>query len=137
MTRTSTKNAHELRRVRSPRQGWALALSALIAAMVLLLAGSCRSTPGPVAELIPEEPPVDPGWEVRFTDTSIEVELHEPFIKLVDLARLRVGMTKTEVLAIFPDPIQIELRGTDELWQYGFAELIFRGNRLRDWFNLE
>ena len=135
MSRTSTKNAHELRRARSPRQVWALALFALIAAVVLPLASSCGSTPEPVPTV--EKPSVDPGWEVRFTDTSIEVELHEPFVKLVDLARLRIGMTKAEVLAIFPDPFQIELRGTDELWQYGFAELIFRGNRLRDWFNLK
>ena len=46
-------------------------------------------------------------------------------------------MTKQEVLAIFPDPSEIELRAGDELWQYGFAELIFRGNALRDWFDIK
>jgi len=113
------------------------------ARFVLVVLGTviagCRSTPEPVPEPPAElqEVPVDPGWELRIVDTSIEVELPEPFIKLVDLAKLRVGMTKEEVRAIFPDPIQIELRGTDELWQYGFAELIFRGNYLRDWFNLK
>ena len=79
---------------------------------------------------------VDPGWAQRPIDTTVDVAMMEPFVKLVDLARLRVGMTKEEVRAIFPDPDEIQLRGTDEMWRYGFAELLFRGNYLRDWFNL-
>lgn len=108
---------------------------------------SCRTTPEP----IPIEPPVvepsgieplvdlppDPGLAARGVDTSIVVELPEPFIKLVDLDRLQIGMTKQEVLALFPDPYEIGLRGTDDLWQYGFAELIFRSDTLRDWFDLK
>ena len=85
----------------------------------------------------PADLPPDAGWAARAVDTSIIVELPEPFIKLVDLDRLRIGMTKQEVLAIFPDPYEIGLRGSDELWQYGFAELIFRGDRLRDWFDIK
>ena len=101
----------------------------------LAVLGGCRSAP---PEPVPEaEAPVDPGWPARTVDTSISVQLPEPFIKLVDLARLRIGMTKTEVLAIFPDPYEIALRGNDDVWQYGFAELIFRDDRLRDWFDIK
>ncbi len=89
----------------------------------------------------PEEPetpaaPVDPGWPMRQIDAEFNVELAEPFVRLVDLSRLRIGMTKAEVLALFPDPYEIRLRQGDEFWQYGFAELIFRDGRLRDWFDL-
>jgi hypothetical protein len=87
-----------------------------------------------VAEM--PEAAVDPGWEQRFVDQSIDPEFPEPFVKLVDLRRLRVGMTKEEVLAIFPDPDQIQLRRGEDVWRYAFAELIFRDDRLRDWFNL-
>ena len=133
-TRMAT-GIHAGRAARPP----AVALRALAVASagVLLIAG-CRSTPGPEPaspETMVDLPP-DPGWPVLTADTSIEVELPEPFIKLVDLARLRVGMTRAEVLAIFPDPSEIELRFGDEMWQYGFAELIFRDDRLRDWFNI-
>lgn len=62
-------------------------------------------------------------------------QLAEPFVKLVDLARLRVGMTKDEVRAIFPNPLEVDLKSNDEIWFYGFAELIFRDDYLRDWFN--
>ena len=101
--------------------------------------GACRTTPDEMAsDPVPAlDLPPDPGWELRTVDTSIEVELPEPFVKLVDLARLRVGMTKDEVLAVFPDPYEIELRGADDLWKYGFAELIFRRDRLRDWFDIK
>ena len=108
---------------------------ALAAALALL--GSCRTTPEEPAPGPAIDPPPDTGWEVRTVDTSIEVQLPEPFIKLVDLDRLRIGMTKQEVLAIFPDPYEIDLRGSDDLWKYGFAELIFRGDRLRDWFDIK
>jgi hypothetical protein len=120
----------------------------IFATGILMLVAGCRSAPEPAPEPdpvappatpveVPVEAPVDPGWEIRFVDTAVRAVLPEPFIKHVDLDLLRVGMTKEEVLAIFPDPFEIELRRDDELWQYGFAELIFRGNRLRDWFNLE
>lgn len=102
-----------------------------------LLPTACKTAPQELPAETTVDLPPDPGWALRSVDTSIEAELPEPFIKLVDLARLRIGMTKQEVLAIFPDPYQIQLRGSDELWKYGFAELIFRGNYLRDWFDLK
>ena len=113
----------------------------LITAAIPVMIASCRTTPDepalrPAIELAIDLPPA-PGWAARGVDRSIVVELPEPFIKLVDLDRLRIGMTKQEVLAIFPDPYEIGLSGSDELWQYGFAELIFRGNTLRDWFDIK
>lgn len=109
----------------------------LVIFATLVLLGFVSCTTPEESPIAPEaEIPVDPGWRMRTVDTSIEVSLPEPFIRLVDLARLRVGMTKAEVLAIFPDPHEIELRRGDEFWQYGFAELIFRDGRLRDWFDL-
>ena len=108
-----------------------VAIIGLVAVTIIgaALAG-CAGTPDPVTEA------VDPGWARQPVDESVEVEMLPPFIRLVDLALLRVGMTKEEVLAIFPDPDQIGLLGDDEMWSYGFAELHFRGNYLRDWFNL-
>jgi hypothetical protein len=109
----------------------------MVIAGIVFAIGSCRTTPDepPLGAAI--DLPPDTGWEVRTIDTSIEVELPEPFVRLVDLDRLRIGMTQQEVLAIFPDPYEIGLRGTDDLWQYGFAELIFRNDRLRDWFDVK
>jgi len=107
-------------------------VSLLLLSLVLVLLVGC-ATEAPSAEV--QDHPVDPGWEQRGVDGSFETELPDPFIKLVDLQRLRVGMTKQEVLAIFPGPNETTLRGRDELWDYGFAELIFRGNLLADWFN--
>ena len=102
-------------------------------AIVALLA-SCKTTPEDIS--VPVDTGPDAGWVQWYIDSGVEIDLPEPFIKLVDLARLRVGMTKAEVLEIFPDPLQIELRGRDDAWQYGHAELLFRNDLLRDWFNL-
>ena len=103
-----------------------------VGAIVAVALAGCATEPEPYSEPVAA---LDAGWEMRSVDTSFSVEYQEPFIKLVDLSRLRVGMTKAEVLALFPDPDETELRGRDELWDYGFAELIFRGNLLTDWFN--
>lgn len=125
---------HTIRPRRASARAGALATAALV---VLVLIGSCETAPEAAAPPEPAtEASVDPGWAMRTVDQSIPVDPPEPFVKLVDLARLRVGMTKAEVLTIFPDPNEIELRQGDEFWQYGFAELIFRSGRLRDWFNL-
>lgn len=96
----------------------------------------CEEPQVVVPEPIGDEAPVDAGWEQRFVDQSIDAVFPEPFVRLVDLTRLRVGMTKAEVLALFPDPDQIQLRRGEDVWRYGFAELIFRDDRLRDWFDL-
>ncbi len=116
--------------------GTATTLLLIIASIAVVIA-SCRTAPEQLATEVAVDLPPDPGWAARTVDTSISVELPEPFIKLVDLDRLRIGMTKQEVLAIFPNPIEIRLQSNDELWHYGFAQLIFRGNRLRDWFDLK
>lgn len=107
-----------------------------VAAVSLAVSGcaSCPCEVEPAVEL--PEAPVDPGWAQRSVDTTIQVEFPEPFVRLVDFSRLRVGMTKAEVLAVFPDPDETRLRQGDDIWRYGFAELIFRDDRLRDWFNL-
>ncbi|MFP4378307.1 MAG: hypothetical protein ACLFP4_14785 [Spirochaetales bacterium] len=106
-------------------------VSVFTSLLLFMFIGCATEPPTPVVQ----EQPVDAGWKQRMVDTSFETELPDPFIKLVDLQRLRVGMTKQEVLAIFPGPDETTLRGRDELWDYGFAELIFRGNLLADWFN--
>ena len=116
---------------------------------------SCQTPPDPEPEPVieevapvveeaplPEPPPVeqpaaaDAGWVHLRPNTAVEVPLREPFIRLVDLGQLRLGMTPEEVLAIFPDPIRVRERGGDKFWRYEFAELVFRDGRLRDWFNL-
>lgn len=114
----------------------------LIPVLAALLVLACETPPEPINEVttepqIVESEPTGPdaGWVHRRPDITVEVALAEPFIKIVDLRKLRIGMTEEEVLAIFPDPEQIRLRGDDELWRYGFAELVFRDERLRDWFN--
>jgi hypothetical protein len=62
---------------------------------------------------------------------------HSPVPDIVDLSRLRVGMTKAQVRAIFPDPEEIDIspRGR-EVWNYRFAQLHFRDGRLADWFTI-
>jgi len=63
--------------------------------------------------------------------------LPEPFVRLVDLTRLHIGMTRAEVLAVFPDPVQIKIPSrAREVWNYSFAQLLFKNGRLEDWFNL-
>lgn len=60
-----------------------------------------------------------------------------PSVKLVDLRRLRVGMTMEEVLAIFPGPEQTRISPRNTVvWRYEFAELYFRDGRLYNWFDL-
>lgn len=77
------------------------------------------------------------GLERQQPVTYSAPDLPEPFIRVVDLARLRVGMTRGEVLDLFPDPQQIRTTRADtEFWAYGFAELQFRGGRLENWFNI-
>ena len=103
----------------------------LLGICVLTLFAACKSAPEP-----PE--PVEP--DLAFERQRVEKEAleprHDPFVRLVDTSRLRVGMTKEEVLAVFPDPERIEISPRDrEVWRYDFAQLHFKGNRLEDWFN--
>lgn len=109
-----------------------LRLAVLTAA---LTAAACATGPTPMGT---DEPlTVDPGFPYRPSPEPVFAELHEPFIRLVDLTRLRVGMTRAEVLAIFPDPraTNVSVRGL-EVWEYGFAQLHFRNGLLANWFEI-
>ena len=111
-------------------------IAVVLTAAILTFSG-CATPPEEAAPVAAEVPPgPDEGWEMRSAPPLPDFELTEPFVKLVDLGRLRVGMTKAEVRAIFPDPLEIELQRDDEFWVYKFAQLIFRGDYLRDWFNM-
>jgi hypothetical protein len=105
---------------------------------VLLMSCSTTEEAARPAERKPvQPPPVDAGLPMLRPLFVMEVDLPEPFYKRVDLRRLRVGMTKEEVLAIFPDPLEIDIRQTGyEMWAYDEVELYFRDGTLRDWFNL-
>lgn len=94
------------------------------------------STAPEVDEVSPAPP--DPGL-ARIKPAKPQFDtLPAPSVKLVDLRRLRVGMTKSEVLEIFPGPEETELSPRDTtVWRYEFAELYFRENRLYNWFDLE
>ena len=80
----------------------------------------------------------DSGFPYRAAPQIPLPEPPEPFIRMVDLTRLRIGMSKAEVSEIFPDPrtIDVSVRGL-EVWEYGFAQLHFRGGRLANWFDLK
>ncbi|TVQ36654.1 MAG: hypothetical protein EA384_13945 [Spirochaetaceae bacterium] len=96
-----------------------------------LLAAACATGPTESAAA------PDSGFPYRAAETPRFAEPPEPLIRIVDLARLRIGMTKEEVLAIFPDPttINVSVRGL-EVWEYGFAQLHFRQGLLANWFDL-
>ncbi len=103
-------------------------------ALTLLLAGCATDPDRPV------EPPAEPdtGFPLVRPATDAPKELPAPSVKLVDLRRLRVGMTMAEVLEIFPGPVETKISPRDTtVWQYRFAELYFRDGRLFNWFNLE
>lgn len=99
---------------------------------VLLVLSGCATEPAPAHHSAP-----DSGFPYRAAQSAQFEEPPEPFVRTVDLSRLRVGMTKEEVLAIFPDPIAIDVsvRGL-EVWEYGFAQLHFRQGVLANWFDL-
>ena len=108
--------------------------SALIGAMLL---GACETAPdeGSPGTRVPNRP--ETGLPRIAQRDPEPAPLQSPQIKMVDFALLRVGMSKAEVRAIFPDPNEIETstRGL-EVWGYGFAELLFRDGLLENWFNL-
>jgi outer membrane protein assembly factor BamE (lipoprotein component of BamABCDE complex) len=109
-------------------------ISAVILAFVAaVMIPGCATTAQTAVQ--PDQP--DAGFPYRRSPEPVPVELRDPFIRLVNLAQLRVGMTKAEVLAIFPDPrtINVSPRGL-EVWEYGFAQLHFRNGLLANWFDL-
>ena len=103
-------------------------------ALTLLLAGCATDVERPTD--VPSEP--DAGFPLLRPSANALTELPPPAVKLVDLRKLRVGMTMAEVLEIFPGPIETKLSPRDTtVWQYRFAELYFRDGTLFNWFNLE
>lgn len=103
-------------------------------ALALLLAGCATDTDRPVEA--PAEP--DTGFPLVRPSANALGELPPPSVKLVDLRKLRVGMTMAEVLEIFPGPIETKISPRDTtVWQYRFAELYFRDGLLFNWFDLE
>lgn len=103
-------------------------------ALTLLLAG-CATEPERRTEA-PSGP--DTGFPLVRPSSNALAELPTPSVKLVDLRKLRVGMTMAEVLEIFPGPIETKISPRDTtVWQYRFAELYFRDGLLFNWFNLE
>ncbi len=107
----------------------------LILLPAVILAASCATPPNAVEPTVPLT--LDTGVPYRPSPEQVYAELPEPFVRLVDLSRLRVGMTKADVLAIFPDPrtINVSPRGL-EVWEYGFAQLHFRNGLLANWFEI-
>ena len=103
-------------------------------ALTLLLAGCATDAERPTE--VPSGP--DTGFPLLRPSANALAELPPPSVKLVDLRKLRVGMTMAEVLEIFPGPIETKLSPRDTtVWQYRFAELYFRDGTLFNWFNLE
>ena len=94
---------------------------------------ACRTAPDEVQEPVVE---LDPGFIHRQPPQLPEYELPIPFVRAVDFRRLRIGMTTAEVRAVFPDPEEINVspRGVT-VWEYGFAQLQLRDNKLADLFD--
>jgi hypothetical protein len=92
--------------------------------------------PAPSKPTERSEPPVTAFERMQPAPVALE-PAHTPVAEIVDLSRLRVGMTKAQVRAIFPDPEEIDIspRGR-EVWNYRFAQLHFRDGRLADWFTI-
>jgi len=114
-----------------------------VAAGGFVVAG-CQSSPHttPQGQPQPETapPPASPEPSLARLEPARPptAELPEPSVKLVDLRRLRIGMTMEEVLAIFPGPVETRISPRDTIvWRYRFAELYFRDGKLYNWFDLE
>ncbi|MCX7788683.1 MAG: outer membrane protein assembly factor BamE [Spirochaetes bacterium] len=72
----------------------------------------------------------------RTEEQSRGISWAEPTYRPKELKKLRVGMTKSEVLALFQEPRTIKRTPSDEYWEYDWFELYFRGGRLVNWFDL-
>ena len=68
--------------------------------------------------------------------TAYAFPVAEPFFPVYDLSKLRVGMTKAEVQALFSSPKNTKQTPKDEYWEYAAFELYFRNGRLINWFML-
>jgi hypothetical protein len=65
-----------------------------------------------------------------------EFALADPEYAMYDLSKLRIGMTKAEVYALFAKPHVVKHAPKDEYWEYDWFELYFREGRLVNWFDL-
>jgi len=100
--------------------------------MVLLLSGCAHSPVSlPSVSAGPEAPLAAPSMHA-----SVGFPLAEPFFPANDLARLRIGMSKAEVIALFSSPKAMKRTPKDEYWEYSWFELYFRDGRLVNWFTL-
>lgn len=99
----------------------------LVLAGLVGLAGltGCRTTADP--EL--------PFESIR-PEAATEFALADPEYAVYDLSKLKVGMTKAEVQALFAKPRVIKHAPRDEYWEYEWFELYFREGRLVNWFDL-
>ena len=108
----------------------------LLLVAVLSLAAGC----GTPADPDPRPPRTDrpeTGLPRRAAESPEPPPLIAPAVLHLDFALLRVGMSKGEVLDVFPGPLEIDTttRGLD-VWHYEFAQLLFRDGFLENWFNL-
>jgi hypothetical protein len=92
----------------------------------LVLVFSCRTPEEPP----PPPPPPEPPPEV--------VQEPDPVEEPPPIERLRVGMTKLEVLELLPDPEEIQITSPAyEVWSYPDHQLHFKDGLLYDWFYIE
>jgi hypothetical protein len=94
------------------------------AAAFFVLAGCCTG-PQPDVSIANISPPIEG-----------EFALADPAYAVYDLSKLKVGMTKAEVHALFAKPLAIKHAPKDEYWEYDWFELYFREGRLVNWFDL-
>lgn len=101
-------------------------VSGFCALLVCTVLGCVSVDPGIVEVSLPRE-----------TEQRIEkFSWVEPTYRPKELKKLRVGMTKSEVLSLFQEPRTIKRTPSDEYWEYDWFELYFRGGRLVNWFDL-
>jgi hypothetical protein len=100
-------------------------LCVALAPLFLVLAGCCGTAQPDVsfANVFPQ--PVDG-----------EFALADPEYTMYDLSKLKIGMTKAEVYALFAKPLVVKHAPRDEYWEYDWFELYFREGRLVNWFDL-
>lgn len=100
--------------------------------MTLFLAG-CVNPPPPLKT---GDARPDPSLTAPSMKGEGGFSLAEPFFPASELGKLRVGMTKAEVVALFSAPKTTKRTPKDEYWEYSWFELYFRDGRLVNWFTL-
>jgi hypothetical protein len=100
----------------------------LIAAAVGLVLAGCSTPAAP-------EPDISLAG-IYAAASGGDFVLAAPDVVVCDLSRLKIGMTKAEVSALFSKPRTVRFTPKDEYWEYDWFELYFREGRLANWFNL-